>query len=165
MNAYSGVRLLTMSRRNGAPLVATAAGSKIQIWGLTAHALLAELTGHTGRIVSVVAAEFNGVPILLTASVDSTARLWDLNALEPLGPPLTGHDGSVHAVSLSACGDDVLVFTGDNAGVVRAWNPATRNEVGTTVPQLQKWVRCLTSGQLYDRPVLVIGGGDGTIRI
>jgi len=71
----------------------------------------------------------------------------------------------VHAVTLSVCGDDVHVFTGDNAGIVRAWNPVTRSEVATTIPPLQKWVNCLTSGQLYDQPVLIIGGGDGTVRI
>jgi WD40 repeat protein len=66
---------------------------------------------------------------------------------------------------MSASDDAVLVFTGDGDGVVRAWDPTTRREVRTTIPRLRKWVSCLMSGRLYDRPVLVIGGGDGTIRI
>jgi WD40 repeat protein len=113
--------------------------------------------------VSIV--EFDGVPILLTASVDSTARLWDLDKLEPLGESLTGHDGSVDAVTLSASGSHALVFTGDNTGIIRAWDLATRVEVASAVPRLQKWVSCMASGRLYERPVMVIGGGDGTIRI
>ncbi|WP_165960959.1 caspase family protein [Actinocrispum wychmicini] len=163
--AYPAVRLLAASRRQGVPIVATAAGSTVQIWDLATKASLAELTGHTGRINSVSTAEWDGVPILLTASVDSTARLWNLDTLEPLDPPLTGHDGSVGAVTLSASDAEVRVFTGDHAGVVRAWDPATRAEVATAVPRLQKWVSCLASGRLYDHPVLIIGGGDGTIRV
>lgn len=162
--AYSDVRLVAMSRRKSAPIVATAAGSIVQIWDLITQALLAELTGHTGRIVTVTAAELDGLPILLTTSVDSTARLWDLNALEALDPPLSGHNGSADA-TLSAFDNRALVFTGDSAGVVRAWDPVTRKEVSTSVPRLDKWVSSLAAGQLYGQPVLVIGGADGTLRI
>jgi WD40 repeat protein len=163
--AYSDAQLLATSHRHDECVVVTTNGAKLQIWDLATQRLLAELAGHTGRIKSVFAAELDGRPVLLTASVDSTARLWDLAALRPLDPPLSGHEGSVDAVALSACGDDVLMFTGDNAGVVRAWDPSTRSEVGITLPRLQKPVSCLSPGRLYGCPVLAIGGGDGTIRI
>lgn len=163
--AYSDMRLLATSRRHGEPIIATAVGANVQIWNLAAQTLLAELAGHTGMIRSVCSAELDGVPILLTTSVDSTARLWNLETFEPLDPPLTGHEGTVYAVTLSAFSNGVLVFTGDNAGVVRAWDPNTRSEVGIPIPRLQKWVSCLTSGQLHGKPVLIIGGGDGAVRI
>ncbi|MFI7121837.1 caspase family protein [Amycolatopsis sp. NPDC049868] len=158
-------RILATARRGGRAVVATAAGADLQVWDLKSHSLLAELTGHTGRINSVVAADLAGLPILLTASLDSTARLWNLDTLEPLGPPLAGHEGSVHAAVLGVRGDQALVFTGDHDGVIRAWNPTDAREVSTKVPRMDKWVSCLAATEMHGHSVLVVGGGDGTLRV
>jgi WD40 repeat protein len=158
-------RILATARRGGRAVIATAAGADLQVWDLESHSLLAELTGHTGRINSVIAADLAGVPILLTASLDSTARLWNLDTLEPLGPPLTGHEGSVHAAVLGVRGDQALVFTGDHDGVIRAWDPADAREVSTKVPRMDKWVSCLAATEMHGHSVLVVGGGDGTLRV
>jgi len=163
--AYADIRLLATSRRNGDPIIAVSSGASVQIWSLTSQTLLVELTGHTGMIKSVYISELDGTPMLLTASVDSTARIWNLDTFEPIAAPLTGHEGTVFGVALSTSGSDPLVFTGDNAGIVRAWCPTTGEEAGVAIPRLQKWISCLTAGQLYGQPVLLIGGGDGSVRV
>jgi WD40 repeat protein len=163
--AYSGVHLLATSRRRGQPIIVTADGSRVQVWSLPTRTLLADLTGHAGRIHSLRIAELDGDPILITASDDSTARLWNLDKLEGLEPPLAEHTGSVHAATVGRFGGEELAFTGDEEGVVRAWNPASRSEIPVNLPRLQKWVSCLIAGELYDKSVLIIGGGDGTLRV
>lgn len=163
--AYSGVRLLATSERRGQPIVATAAGARVQVWSLLGRTLLAELTGHTGRIHSIRTADLDGTPVLITASVDSTARLWNLDTLEGLEPPLAEHRGAVQAATIGRFGSQVLVFTGDGEGFVRAWDPASRSEIPVNLPRLQKWVSCLITSELYNKPVLIIGGGDGTLRV
>lgn len=156
---------LVMSCRQGRPVVVTTSVSNVQVWDLNTRSMITELAGHTARIGSLSTTEFDGKSILITGSRDSTARLWDLDTLDPLGSPLTGHLGSVNAVAMSAADCRLTAFTGDNDGVVRVWDVATVTELDYAIPQMQKRVNTLTAGELYGRPVLVIGCGDGTIRL
>jgi WD40 repeat protein len=86
------------------------------------------LAGHTDRISSVIVSA-NG-RLLVTASYDGTARLWDLTAKYPAAAPivLAGHEGRLSAVAMSP--DGRWLATGSYDGTVRLWdlnakNPAT----------------------------------------
>ncbi|MBP2330008.1 WD40 repeat protein [Kibdelosporangium banguiense] len=161
---YDTQRTLAIYDRNKKPTLTIAAGPEIQVWDLASRSLLAELTGHTGRVRSIVVGQLNGTPVALTGSVDSTARLWNLDTLTALDPPLTGHDGEVVATWGQRLGE-VVAFTGDGDGVVRAWNPVTGQLLESSIPPAQKWIECLSGGELHGHPVLAIGSGDGTIRL
>jgi WD40 repeat protein len=63
---------------------------------------------------------------VVTASADSTARLWDAYTLEPLGTPLQ-HQGAVSAVTFSADGRRVITASAD--GTVRIWSSDTGQPV------------------------------------
>lgn len=156
---------LVVGCRQGRPVIITTAVSNVQVWDPSARSMIKELAGHTARIGSLSTTEFDGQSILITGSCDSTARLWDLNTLEPLGPSLTGHLDSVNAVAMSAADGRLTAFTGDDDGVVRVWDVATVTELGYPIPQMQKRVSALAAGELHGRPILIIGSGDGTIRL
>lgn len=145
--------------------LAVAADSNVQVWDVANRSLLAELTGHTGRVLACVATVFKDGPVLFTGAQDSTARLWDLQAFEPIGASLSGHDRAVDAVALQADGDTLTAFTGDRDGIVRAWDALSGRQFGSVFPKVSRAVSVLAQGDLHGQPVLVIGGADGTIRV
>jgi WD40 repeat protein len=157
--------VVVTSRRQGRPIVVVASGSSLHVWDLASRSVLGELTGHTGEINALDKAELDGTPVLLSGANDNTARLWDLDALQPLGPALPGDEGAVRAVALSSGDGGLTAFTGDSDGIVRAWDPVTGASLRTAVPRLERDVSVLFSGEVHGRPVLAIGGDSGTVLL
>ncbi|SCF49150.1 WD40 repeat [Micromonospora matsumotoense] len=95
------------------------------------------------------------------AGIDRTARLWDPAALVPVGPPITGHSGTVWSASFNA--DGRVLATGGADGRIRLWDSTTG--APTTAP------RPLDGGQSL--PVTTAGtstltatvDGAGTVRL
>ncbi|HVK11071.1 MAG TPA: serine/threonine-protein kinase [Gemmataceae bacterium] len=73
--------------------------------------------GHTGQLRTVAFGRDGKV--LLTASLDRTARLWDADTGEPVGPALA-HSHQVEAAALADDGRTVL--TGCFDGTLRLWD-------------------------------------------
>jgi WD40 repeat protein len=71
----------------------------------------------------------------VTGSDDGTARLWDLDTGEPVGPPLK-NDNAILAVAFSPDGKRVATAGGTFGltGEVRAWDAATGAAVGRPLP-------------------------------
>ena len=57
--------------------------------------------------------------LLASAGDDGTVRLWDPASGDPVGEPLTGHDGAVTAVAFSP--DGTLLASAGDDGTVRLW--------------------------------------------
>lgn len=155
---------VVVAKQNGGTILVTTAGADVQIWDPHTGALLHELAGHTASILDACTIEFDHRSLLLTGAMDSTAMLWDLETLECVGDALTEHEHDVNAVAMSAAGGQLMLFTGDDGGVVRTWS-ADGALVGSSIPQHPEWIATLTCGELHERPVLVIGGADGSIRV
>ena len=66
--------------------------------------------------------------LLASAGDDGTVRLWDPATGEPVGEPLTGHNGAVLGVAFNA--DGTLLASAGDDGTVRLWDPATGDPVG-----------------------------------
>ena len=75
------------------------------------------LSGHTAAISNVVAAADGSV--LLTTSVDGSARVWELEKGECLGV-LLGHSAAVNSAALDAEGRTAVTVSTDGTG--RVWD-------------------------------------------
>ena len=84
--------------------------------------LIRTLTGHTGFVVGVAFSP-DGT-LLATASLDGTARLWEVASGVPIRT-LTGHTHYVHEVAFSP--DGTLLATASADGTARLWELASGN--------------------------------------
>ncbi|KAG2135835.1 hypothetical protein DEU56DRAFT_913216 [Suillus clintonianus] len=85
--------------------------------GFWSDYMLVILEGHTYRVNAFSLSPNNR--FLASASYDKTARLWNLDANLPIGPPLQ-HEDTVHSAALSA--DGTVVVTGCENGNVYTWD-------------------------------------------
>ena len=83
---------------------------------------------------------------IVTGSVDSTARLWDVATQQPIGAPFH-HDGVVRAVAFHPNGKAVL--TGGYDNTARLWKgpPAPLQGV---VERIVLWTQVITGQELDD---------------
>ncbi|WP_019631096.1 WD40 repeat domain-containing protein [Actinomadura atramentaria] len=88
------VTALAVGRINGTPVMLSSDGddpylpSPIHIRDCATGAHLGALEGHEGIVKRLVTAESDGRTFALSAGSDRTARLWDLDSREQVGPPL-----------------------------------------------------------------------------
>ena len=110
------------------------------VWETSTGRNVARLVGHTGIITS---AEFSpDGKYILTASTDSTARVWDWKSETMSTHPaiLTGHTDGLSGARFSPDGQYVLTFSRDNTA--RLWKPTTgrliaeSNQISINIPSL-----------------------------
>ena len=127
-------------------------------WQLTTphHAL----TGHTGWVRAVAAAELDGRPVAISAGDDRTVRVWDLATGTPVGDPFTGHTSYVNAVAAAELdGRPVAISAGDDR-TVRVWDLATGTPVGDPFTGHTGPVNAVAAAELDGRPVAISAGDD-----
>ena len=67
---------------------------------------------------------------MISGSDDETVRVWDLATGTPVGAPLTGHGGLVHAVAVAELDGRPVVISGSSDGTVRVWDLASGTPAG-----------------------------------
>ena len=98
------------------------------MWDLaTGTPIGSPLTGHSGAVNAVAAAELDGRPVVISGSSDGTVRVWDLATGTPIGSPLTGHTGSVYAVAAAELDGRPVVISGSSDRTVRVVGPGHRH--------------------------------------
>ena len=107
------------SAPDGTWLASAGNDATVRIWDPRAGRLLHTLTGHTQRVVALVA-EPDGA-WLASAGRDATVRIWDLRT-GGLRHTMTGHAGGVTALAVAPDGTQ-LASAGADA-TVRVWDPA-----------------------------------------
>jgi len=96
-------------------IVTSAEDNTVHIWNVEQGTLNHALKQHTGKITSVGFLDAHSV---ISTSVDSTARVWRLNA--PDDPMvLRGHEGAVIGAVSSPAGTRIVTWSND--GSVRVW--------------------------------------------
>jgi WD40 repeat protein len=99
---------------------------------------------------------------LIASGEDGGAvRLWDAETGEPVGGPLTGHEGAVHAVAFSPDGQRIASAGED--GTVRLWDASTGSPVGEPLRGHQKDVYAVAFSP--DGQRIASAGEDGTVRL
>jgi len=96
-----------------------------QLWDVDSGEQIGVLRGHTAGLSAV--SEFSADDrFVLTASLDGTARLWDVETLQEI-QRFTTPEGGITAVAFSPNGR--LVATGGDDDKVRLWDVATGQQV------------------------------------
>ncbi|WP_371551498.1 caspase family protein [Streptomyces sp. NBC_00554] len=144
----------------------------------------ATLTGHTAPVRAVVVAQVDGRPHAVTASSDSTVRVWDLEAGTE-GPILTGRTASVRAVVAVQIDGRPHAVTASADRTVRVWDLVDgRRQAVTASADCTVWVWDLEAGteratltghtdlvtavavaQIDGRPHAVTASEDRTVRV
>ncbi len=109
---------------------------------------------------SVMAASFDPKGgLVVTASADNTARIWDAGTGEPIDQPLR-HAGPVRAASFDPTGDRVVTASDD--GTARIWMVHTAEPVGKTMTHTAG-TRAVAFDPKGDR--VVSASEDNTVRV
>ena len=100
----------------GMPVTGSGSGV-VRLWPVEADGMLREFRGHTHPITSIAASPDG--PLLLTTSIDGTAKVWSIfDASEPL-QSYDEHEVAVLSAAFSP--DGRRAVTGDNDGVAKIW--------------------------------------------
>ncbi|WIY02627.1 hypothetical protein QRX60_01770 [Amycolatopsis mongoliensis] len=139
------------------------ADARSSVLGMFATPYSTRVTGHTGR-VNTVALRPDG-RVLVTASWDGTARLWDVHDPHhpvPLGV-LAGHTGNVNNVAFSA--DGRTVATAGFDGTARVWDVSDPARPGHGVLVEQHEGKAYAVAFSPVGPLLATGDVTGTLRL
>jgi len=123
------------------------------------------LTGHTGEVSAVVAAELDGRPMAISGGRDGTVRVWDLATGTPVGDPLTGHTDWVTAVAAAELDGRPVAISGSGDQTVRLWDLARHRAMRHHLRRIQLRhaapVLAAVLIQRRDRINLITGCTDG----
>ncbi len=97
--------------------------------------------------------------IILTGSIDKTARLWDAATGAPLGE-LVRHDAAVLCVAFSP--DGLIAFSGSSDGTARLWDVASGRQIG---PDLKHPHQVEAIAFSPDGKTILTGCDDGGARL
>ena len=118
------------------------------------------LRGHSHFVQDVVLSSDG--QFALSASWDSSLRLWDLNTGQTTRRFL-GHEKDVLSVAFSA--DNRQIVTGSRDKTIKLWN--TLGECKYTISDdcHTEWVSCVRFSPNADHPIIVSGGWDKKIKV
>ena len=90
---------------------------------------------------------------------------WASWQLQHTHQQITGHDGSVLAVTVAELDGRPVVISGSDDRTVRVWDSAIGTSVGDPFTGHDGWVRAVTVAELDGRPVVISGSDDRTVRV
>ena len=132
----------------------------LRVVGFDVPALVAEVGGEADLDLADECFGVNAVALLpdgtrgLSASVDETVRLWDLNSGTELAE-LRGHEGPVLAVAVSP--DGALAASAGVDGTVNLWNIEERRIIASLYGTLYVLLKLEAFALLVGTAVLFIG--------
>lgn len=164
---------IVVGRRNGRTVAISASGGgtmlvrDLEKWELVGKPLVIPAEGFSTSmaVTSLALREGRDRTLLLSAGFDGMIRLWDLEALEENGPPLTGHESVIYDLAVGQYQGSTVVASVSFDQTVRLWDLGSRKALGSPLRGHEFAVHAVAIGKWNARPVVVSGGLDGTIRI
>ncbi len=138
--------------------VLTRAINTAWLWNAASGAPVGQAMTHPGYINTAIFSP--GGKMILTGSVDRTARLWDATTGRPIGQPLK-HQGPVRSVAFSPNG--MTVLTGGDDPIVRLWDAATGRAIEETIEH-KGFVQSVAYSS-NGKTILTLGRLDKTLRL
>ncbi len=123
------------------------------------------LAGHRSSIYSVAVGGDKDKPVVVTASVDRSVRMWSAESHKALGKPIYAHGDWVYAVATAEVNGRPLAVTGSRDGSVRVWDVEKRKAVGGGLWGHGNSVYTVAIGKVGSKWVAASGGADGRIRL
>ncbi|ASW56822.1 WD40 repeat domain-containing protein [Plantactinospora sp. KBS50] len=157
---------LTFGEADGQDFLAGGcADSTIRLWKASTGAPVRRLRGHTGAVLSVAVGVVSRRPVLASAGIDGTVRLWDPSEDDAGHRTLQGHVGGVRAVAFGQTDGRTFLASAGADGTVRLWDaeagvPAAEPLTGHSGTALS-----VAFGLVGDRYVLASAGDDATVRL
>ncbi|MCL8010265.1 AAA family ATPase [Streptomyces sp. AS02] len=125
--------------------------------------LLNAFTVPAWGVIAMACTVLDGREVVVTGSLDTTLRIWDLATGQPIGRPMTGHTKRVEAVVCTTLDGRPIAVSGSSDGTVRVWDLATGQPVGKPMTGHTKRVEAVACTTLDGRPIAVTGAD--TLRV
>lgn len=122
------------------------------------------LTGHTDRVCAVATVPVGQAALAVTAGLDQTVRVWDLETRTQRGEPLTGHTGQVWDLDTTLVEGRPVALTAGEDRTVRMWDLTQTQGGGRRRSGHTGAVVALTTTILHGKHVVITSGSDETIR-
>lgn len=150
--------------QDGAAVYSCSADKTVASWDAVSGEVLRRLEGHTS-VVNALCPARRGPPLLVTASDDGTARVWD--ARKKRAALVLSHDGGLPVTACAFADDSMGVMTAGVEGMVRVWDLRRGEEgapeVRTTLPGHTNIVTHLSLNK--HGSFLASNSMDGTVRV
>ena len=118
-------RAVACGLSRGRPVAVVATSQEIHVYHLTARTAIGRRTGIHGALLEALGIATTTGGDAIVAATDGFGRLhrWWLSTMEPLGPPLAGHDHGARTVSCGRFADGrPIAVSGGFDGTVRVWD-------------------------------------------
>jgi WD40 repeat protein len=130
-------------------------------------------TGHSGAVTSLVCTTVDGRPVVVTGSTDLTVGVWDARTGRAVIPPARRHESQVTALACMSLNGRPVAVSAAADGTGRAWyldrgeplGPPMIVHRGRAVIGLRAQLTAVACGQLYGRPVGIVGSRHSDFRV
>jgi WD40 repeat protein len=103
-----------------------------------------------------------GRMVVISGGEYGTLRVWDMETLELIGAPLTGHKATVRALAVTEHQGRTFVVSCAKDHTVRVWDLQMLEPVGAP---LESWGEAVALGERQGHAVIISGGRDNTMRL
>jgi WD40 repeat protein len=140
---------------------------RITVSDLTTGQLVVGMAGaHGGSVGALVTTVVEGRPVVVSGGNDGTVRRWHLTSGAPLGEPLRGHrgplhaPGRIHALAVVTSDDGPAAVSSGWDGELWVWDLARGQRIGEPLDDGYGDVQALAVRRVGGRQVVVGGGID-----